>query len=270
MRDGRITREAQHAAARHDRGRGGAGAAQQLPADTGAVVGRAARARGPRLPAAAHAYPGDSRRARSRGRVSARRDRAGGTAAAVARAHPAGARGAARLCQALAQSRAAAVERARRSLSRPRTRPLLPPGAGGEIPRRHRPTSPTPRDRGHPAHQLHDQPQRRRGGHAHRRPDQRLGRVDRRRLRGGARQLRHDRAQYAIDTLDNKVMASCSELSKCAGPARPPGLVPAQRRPDARARHHCQALRASIAAVGGARHRPARGRRRRGAVRADG
>ena len=71
VRDGRLTIEgAQHAARQDDRRGRGAGAAQQLSADAGAVARRAARPGGLRLPAAADADAGAARRARPRGRVS--------------------------------------------------------------------------------------------------------------------------------------------------------------------------------------------------------
>ena len=53
-------RSAQQAARRDDRRGGAARAAQQLPADAGALAGAAARAGGPRLPAAPDADAGDS------------------------------------------------------------------------------------------------------------------------------------------------------------------------------------------------------------------
>ena len=59
VRDGRLTRDgAQRAARRDDRRGRRAGAAQQLSADARALAGRAARAGGPRLPAAADADAG--------------------------------------------------------------------------------------------------------------------------------------------------------------------------------------------------------------------
>ncbi len=63
MRDGRLTRPARNALlAEMTDEVGAARAAQQLPADAGALARRAARARGPRLPAAADADAGDARR----------------------------------------------------------------------------------------------------------------------------------------------------------------------------------------------------------------
>ena len=92
--------DAQRAARRDDRRGRGARAAQQLPADAGALARRAARPRGPRLPAAADADAGGARAARPRGRVPARRHGDRRAPPARAAADPAGARGAARLCQA--------------------------------------------------------------------------------------------------------------------------------------------------------------------------
>ena len=77
-------RGAQRAAGRNDRRSGAPGAAQQLPADAGALLGATARAGGLRLPAAADADSGNARRARPRGRIPARRD--GACRAAQARA----------------------------------------------------------------------------------------------------------------------------------------------------------------------------------------
>ena len=121
-------------------------AAQQLSADARALARRAARPRGPRLPAAADADAGAARPARPRRRVPARRHGDRRAAAAREGAHAAGARRAARLCQAHAQQRAAGVERPRRSLPRPRDRPLLPEDAGRALSRCARAPSAAARD----------------------------------------------------------------------------------------------------------------------------
>ena len=118
-RDGRLTPEARNALlAEMTDEVGRARAAQQLPADAGALAVRAAR---PRRISASRA--GSCRRwrrgpARPRGRVSARRRSARRARAARRGADAARARRAARLCQARAARRPARQPRAGRSLSR--------------------------------------------------------------------------------------------------------------------------------------------------------
>ena len=140
VRDGRLDlRCAQRAARRDDRRRRRARAAQQLSA---AAVDLARRAAGRRLSRllqqrlmqtlegkslldrAVEYLPDDKE-------IDERRRRSHGADAA-------GARGAARLCQARAQGRAAGIRRSRRSLSRARARALFPRPDGRAVPRRAR------------------------------------------------------------------------------------------------------------------------------------
>ena len=189
--------------------------------------------------AAADADAGNARRARPRGRVPARRHGARRAPAALAGADPAGARGAARLCQALAQ------RRARCSSSVPddpylgaRARPLFPARDRGALPRRARASPAAARDHRHPARQLDDQPRRAVADRAHRRPDRRRARPHRGRLRGRARQLRHDRAQRRDRRARQQGARQAAARALCGGAgsaARPAGLVPAQRRSRRRA-----------------------------------
>ena len=104
-------------------------------------------------------------------------------------ADPAGARRAARLCQAVALFGTARLLGAGRSLSRARARALFPQGDGRALCRGAAGAPAAARDHRHAAHQFHDQPRRRHADRAHRRPDRRCRLRDRRRLRGGAQQL---------------------------------------------------------------------------------
>ncbi len=93
-------------------------------------LGAAARAGRSRLPAAPDADAGEPRPARPRGRIPARRHGDRRAAQARAGADAAGARGAARLRQAHALQRSSRIERAGRSVSRPRAVALFPEPAG--------------------------------------------------------------------------------------------------------------------------------------------
>ena len=186
-------------------------------------------------------------------------------------AHPAGARGAARLCQARALQRAAAIERAGRSLSRARARALFPQGNGGTLRRGAACASAAARDHRHAAHQFDDQPRRRHADRAHHRPDRRFRRGDRGGLRGGAQQLSHGRAQSRDRRARQQACrrrAACA-LRRGAGPAaRPAGLVPAQcRSRPGPGRHHRPLPRRHRAGGGGARRRVVEGGRAPSATR---
>ena len=149
------------------------GAAQQLPADAGALARAAARRSEDlgfhqRLMQIAR----EQRAARPRGRIPARRHGARRAAQARTGADPARARGAARLRQALALRRPARIRGAGRSLSRARACALFPEPAGRALSRRARAAPPAPRDHLDAAHQFDDQSRRAglRGAHRATRP----------------------------------------------------------------------------------------------------
>ena len=228
--------DAQRAAGRHDRRGRGAGAAQQLSADAGALACRAARPRGSRLPAAPDADAGSSA-ASSTARSSSCPTtwRSPSAAAAQQPLTRPELVGAARLCQAVALQRPARIERAGRSLSRPRARPLFPKPIAEQFPdalEQHRlrreiiatQLANSMINRGGPSLvvRIADQTGARAAQH-------------RRGLRRGARQLRHDRAQHRDRRARQQGCPARLQLelyAARAGPAaRPHGLVPAQRRP---------------------------------------
>ena len=117
-----------------------------------------------------------ARRARPRGRVPARRHGDRRAPAALAGAHPAGARGAARLCQARRSTTSCSIRRVPddpylgRELGR-----YFPRRGRGALSRRARASPAAARDHRHPARQLDDQPRRAVAARAHRRPDRRRG-----------------------------------------------------------------------------------------------
>ena len=229
-----LARGPQCAPCRHDRRRGGAGAAQQLSAAAGDLARRAARARGSRLRAAPDADAGN-RAASSIAPSSScpttwRSPSAGRRSQALTRPELAVLLAYAKL---VAPPRAPAIERAGRSLSRPRARPLFPRSGHRAIPRCGRAPSAAARHHRHAARQFHDQSRRPFAAGAHRRSDRRLGGEHRRRLCRRARQLRHDRAQWRDRRARQQDLrqAAARALSGGAGSAaRPAGLVPAQRR----------------------------------------
>ena len=135
----------------------------------------------------------------------------------------------------VALRRPARFERAGRSLSGPRARPLFPEADRAEISRRAGEAPAAPRDHLDAACQLDDQPRRAVAGGADRRPDRRGAGRHRVRVRRGARQLRHAGAQRGDQRArrQGRRQGAAFALRRGAGPAaRSPGLVPAQRRPD--------------------------------------
>ena len=142
---------------------GAAGAAQQLSADAGALAGAAARPGGSRLPAAADADAGSSA-ASSTARWNSCPTRwrsPSGASATQPLTRP-------ELAVLLAYAKLSLyselldIERAGRSLSRPRARALFPEGDVGALSRRAAHASAAARDHRHAAHQFDDQPRRRR------------------------------------------------------------------------------------------------------------
>ena len=217
-------------------------------------LGAAARAGGPRLPAAADADAGNARAARPRGGIPARRDGDRRAAQAQSGADAAGAGGAAGLCQALALQRAARQRGAGRSLSRARARALFPQGNVGALRRRAARASAAARDHRHATDQFDDQPRRRHADRAHRRPDRRRRRGDRRRFRRRAQQLRPDRAQQRDRRARQQSVGRDAARALCrraGSAARPAGLVPAQCRSQAGAGEDHRALPRRHRAGGG-------------------
>ena len=246
LRAGTLThRRAQRAARRDDRRGRAPRAAQQLPADAGALLGAAARLedlgfqqrlmqtleqRG-QLDRAVEFLPDEMAIAERRKRNLALTRPELAVLLAYAKLS---------LYSDLLDSSGA-----RRSLSRPRTGALFPHGDVGALRRRAASPSPAARDHRHPARQLDDQSRRPDADRAHRRPDRRLGRRHRRRLRGGAQQLRPDRAQFRDRRARQQNLrrhAACALCRRAEFAARPPGLVPAQCRSEAGAGDRHRAL----------------------------
>jgi hypothetical protein len=167
VKDGRLGEDARNAAGRDDRRGRLARPAQQLPADAGAFADGGARAGRDAGPAPSDAVAGSAGPARPHGRVSAERRHPRRTREARRRPDPAGARSAARLCQARFARRAAGIlvpddrylnsELVRYFPKALRDQPTV---------RKSRPQA-APRDRRDAARQRHHQP--RRPGHRHRR-----------------------------------------------------------------------------------------------------
>ena len=193
---------------------------------------------------------GKAGRARPRGRVPARRHGDRRAPAPLAAVDPARARGAAGLCQAVAQSSICVTSQVPDDpyLARELTR-YFPGEIAEQFPDAHRAPPAAAGDHRHPACQFDDQPRRPVAGRAHCRSDRRGGARHRAGLRGGARQLRHVRAQWRDRRARQPGTGQAAARTLRGGggtAARPSGLVPAQRRSDARA----SPLSSSITATG--------------------
>ena len=208
-------------------------------------LARAARPRGHRLPAAADADAGAARRARPRVEYlpddMAIAERAGARSRSPGRSS--------RCCSPTPSCRCTTscsnLDGARRSLSRPRAVALFPAGVGEAFPdalEQHR------LRREIIATQLANSMINRGGPSLVVRIADQTGatvRRDRRRLRGGAQQLRHAGAQRRDQRARQQGARQGAARAVRGGAepaARPPGLVPAQRRPVARAGQRGRAL----------------------------
>ncbi|MDZ7748425.1 MAG: NAD-glutamate dehydrogenase [Halofilum sp. (in: g-proteobacteria)] len=177
----------QQAARGHDRRGRPARAAQQLPADAGAVDDVGVRGRAHRLHGPLHLLAGEPRRPRSPARAPAQPGGARRSPCPGARAHASRALRAAVLRQDQALPRAAGLRRPRGPLPRARAGAVLPDAAARDVLRVHEPAPRLARDHRHPGHQRRDQPHGRDLRHAHAGGHQRQ-------LAGGRARV-HDRAR---------------------------------------------------------------------------